>query len=146
MAFERHERTFLESSRVARLASIGPAGIPHAVPICFALDGTTLASALDEKPKTVAQSNLQRVRNIRSNPAVSVLIDRYTERWDDLAWVRIDGQATLVMPGSDGHRRAVCALRDKYDQYATHAIDDYPVIAITPDKVVSWGALEVRGD
>ena len=39
-------------ARVARLATVDPDGRPHVVPICFALDGDTLYTAVDEKPKS----------------------------------------------------------------------------------------------
>ena len=41
-----------ERERVARLATVGPDGRPHVVPICFALDGDTLYTAVDSKPKS----------------------------------------------------------------------------------------------
>ena len=49
--------------RVARLATIDPAGSPHIVPISFALAGDTLYSAVDEKPKRARR--LQRLANVR---------------------------------------------------------------------------------
>ena len=39
------------AARVARLATIDPDGRPHVVPIVFVLDGETLYTAVDAKPK-----------------------------------------------------------------------------------------------
>ena len=56
-----------ENARVARLATVDPDGRPHVVPICFALEGDVLYTAVDEKPKRTRA--LQRLRNIEANPA-----------------------------------------------------------------------------
>ncbi len=45
---------FIREARVARLATVDEAGQPLVVPICFALDGETLYSAVDSKPKRTA--------------------------------------------------------------------------------------------
>ena len=61
------------TARVAHLATADRRGRPHAVPICFALDGDTLYFAVDSKPKR--SPHLKRLDNIAANPAVSVLFD-----------------------------------------------------------------------
>src|SRR6202035_1751947 len=63
------------TAAVARLATIGPAGRPHLVPITFALDGDHIYTVVDAKPKTTA--NLRRLRNIAADPRVTVLADHY---------------------------------------------------------------------
>src|SRR6266540_4372757 len=54
----------LTTARVARLATTDPDGRPHLVPIVFALEGDTLYSAVDRKPKR--SSKLRRIENARS--------------------------------------------------------------------------------
>jgi PPOX class probable F420-dependent enzyme len=103
------------SARVVRLATIRPDGSPHLVPICFALDGDTLYTAVDHKPKRSRE--LQRLQNIAANPAVSLLADHYEEDWSQLWWVRADGLARVCEPGSDDHARAVELLCSRYTQY-----------------------------
>jgi PPOX class probable F420-dependent enzyme len=103
------------AARVARLATVRPDGAPHVVPICFALEGDTLYTAVDHKPKRSPE--LQRLANIAANPAVSVLADRYDEDWSQLWWVRADGLAHVADPGSDDHARAVELLSARYPQY-----------------------------
>ena len=49
---------FLAGRRVGRLATADARGRPHVVPICYVLDGDTLALALDEKPKRVGVRGL----------------------------------------------------------------------------------------
>ena len=98
-------------ARVARLATVGPDGRPHVVPICFVVDGDTLYTAVDEKPKRTRA--LRRLRNIEANPAVEVLIDHYEEDWSQLWWVRLRGRARVV----ERDERALELLCAKYEQY-----------------------------
>lgn len=65
------EQQYLREHRVARLATTDGQGQPHALPICYAFDGRVVYSALDEKPKRVAPTQLKRVRNIQANPRVA---------------------------------------------------------------------------
>ena len=98
------------SARVARLATVDPEGRPHVVPICFVLDGDTLYTAVDEKPKRTRL--LKRLANIEANPRVEVLIDHYEDDWSRLWWVRLRGSARIVEDP-----RAVDLLAAKYPQY-----------------------------
>lgn len=141
------EAAFLRAGRVARLATVGPDDAPHLVPICYDAafaDGALAAIhiALDEKPKRVGPAALRRVRNLLANPAVSLLIDRYDDHdWGRLAFLRVDGVADLLAPGEPGHAAAVAALRARYPQYGAMALDERPVIRVTPRGARSWGAL-----
>jgi PPOX class probable F420-dependent enzyme len=100
-----------EEARVARLATVGRDGRPHVVPICFVLDGDTLYTAVDDKPKRTRQ--LQRLRDIEANPHVEVLIDYYDEDWSQLWWIKLRGKARVV----DRDERAAELLSAKYPQY-----------------------------
>jgi PPOX class probable F420-dependent enzyme, Rv0121 family len=139
--WDRAERQYLETARVARLATVDPRGRPHAVPVCFAVDETRIVTPIDEKPKTEDPNALRRVTNIQTTPAVTLIADHYTETWDKLGWVQVRGTATVVSPTASSHRRAVAALRATYDQYADHALEQRPMIAIDPGQVISWGYL-----
>jgi coenzyme F420-0:L-glutamate ligase/coenzyme F420-1:gamma-L-glutamate ligase len=139
------QTAFLVRQRVARLATADAAGKPHAVPVCFALARNYIFIALDEKPKKVPASDLKRVRNILENPDVALTADRYDEDWSLLAFVMVRGRAELLEPDTGEHAAAVRLLRGKYHQYETMRIEDNPVIAIRPEKAVSWGALDEAG-
>jgi PPOX class probable F420-dependent enzyme len=97
-----------------------------------------LVSPLDEKPKSVAATDLARVRHIAANPDVAVVVDDYTEDWSRLAWVRLRGRASLVVAGDDGHAAALAALRAKYPQYERMALEERPVIRIAALRATSW--------
>ena len=135
------QSAFLVRQRVARLATADEAGKPHAIPVCFALAQPSVYIALDEKPKDVPVSRLKRVRNIIENPDVALVADRYAEDWNLLAFVIVRGRAELLEPDTDEHAAAVRLLRGKYHQYEAMRIEQNPVIAIRPEKAVSWGAL-----
>ena len=130
----------LRSARVAHLATADRNGQPHVIPICFVFDGKQFFSPIDEKPKRVAPNQLKRVRNVRANPRVSLVIDRYDENWRKLAYVLILGNARVLQRGM-AHRKAVRLLRRKYPQYRRMAIDERPIIVVTPKRVKSWGTL-----
>ncbi len=107
-------RRCVTEARVARLATIGPGGRPHLVPLCFALDHDTLVSAVDDKPKSTPA--LRRLDHVRSHPEVSLLVDHYDDDWSRLWWVRLDGTARVVEHGAE-HDDAIALLRAKYEQY-----------------------------
>jgi coenzyme F420-0:L-glutamate ligase/coenzyme F420-1:gamma-L-glutamate ligase len=136
------QTAFLLRQRVARLATADAAGKPHVVPVCFALARSSVFIALDEKPKKVPASDLKRVRNILENPEVALTADRYAEDWSLLAFVMVRGRAEVLDPETEEHAAAVRLLRGKYHQYEAMRIEENPVIAIRPEKAVSWGALD----
>jgi PPOX class probable F420-dependent enzyme len=136
----RREKLFVQSARVARLATADNKGRPHVIPICFALDGKELFSPIDEKPKKTAPLRLKRIRNIRANPHVAVVIDRYDENWRQLAYVLIKGRAKILLNGPK-HKRAIQLLRKKYPQYKKMRLEERPIIRITPKGYKCWGDL-----
>lgn len=138
------EQEFLAGHRVARLATVDARGQPFVVPICYIFAGGIFYSALDEKPKSVAPTHLKRVRNILGNPQVGLVIDEYDEDWSRLTYIQIRGQAKLVDPGGEEHTAAILLLRAKYSQYRQMAIDQQPVLRITPTSIVSWGAIDAQ--
>jgi PPOX class probable F420-dependent enzyme len=138
---------FIRGHRVARLATTSADGQPAVIPICYVTDGGRLYTPIDEKPKSVDPSSLKRVRNIRANPNIALVIDDYSEDWSKLAYVLISGNAEILSPGNDAleHGRAVELLREKYAQYRAMAIDKRPMIRITPVRIKRWLAGNEQG-
>ncbi len=136
---------FLASARTATLATRADGGHARLVPICFVvlhLPAAAIVTPLDEKPKQVADPReLERVRDILARPEVDLLVDRWSEDWTELAWLRILGRASLVEPGVPEHAAAVRALRAKYAQYAAHHLEERPAIRIDVLGGRSWGRL-----
>ncbi len=149
------QRRFVEASRTATLATISPTGRPRLVPICFVVGGDgpdgrlRIYSPLDEKPKASAEPHdLARVQDLLVLPEATLLVDRWSEDWAQLAWIRLDCRGELLEPEPrerEEHRTAIVALRAKYPQYATHRLEDRPVIRLTVDRVVAWGDLGEPG-
>jgi PPOX class probable F420-dependent enzyme len=129
-------RALFATAAVARLATVRPDGAPHLVPVCFALAGDTIYTAVDGKPKRTP--DLARLANIAAEPRVALLADRYEDDWTRLWWVRVDGEARLVT-GTDERERAVAALAAAYVQYAD-APPQGTVIAIEPHRFSGWRA------
>jgi PPOX class probable F420-dependent enzyme len=126
----------LTAARVARLATTDPDGRPHLVPIVFALDGDTLYSAVDRKPKR--SRTLRRIENARARPDVTVLVDHYDEDWERLWWIRLRGRARVLDDGGE-RERALALLAEKYPQYRD-APPDGAVLAVDIDEVRTWSA------
>ena len=139
--FDDRQRRYLETARIGRLATADADGRPSVVPICFALVGDDLVSPIDEKPQDAPPDGLRRSRDIAENPRVALVVDHYTEEWSRLGWLRVLGTATQLKPGESGHAAAVSALRDEYDQYVEHALEERPIVRIEPGSVRSWGTL-----
>ncbi len=133
---------FLERARVAHLATADAQGRPHGVPICFVCDGRDLFTPLDEKPKQVPAEQLRRVRNLRANPHVAVVVDTYDEDWSRLGWVMLFGIARLLRGGTR-HAEALRRLEAKYPQYRAMGLRARrpPIIWIRIERIVRWGAV-----
>jgi PPOX class probable F420-dependent enzyme len=140
-------RQFIREHRVARLATSDADGQPATIPICYAFDGEYLYVAIDEKPKSVPDHELKRVRNIRANPRVAVVVDDYSEDWSKLVYVLISGIAEIISwpENANEHRRAVELLREKYLQYRSMKLEERPIIKITPARIKRWAPIE-KGD
>ena len=128
----------IRSARTAHLATADASGRPHVIPICFVFDGKNFYSPIDEKPKRTAPSKLKRLRNIRENPQVALVIDRYSEDWSRLSYVLTIGRARIIQRGNT-RQQAIRLLRRKYRQYRTMAIHERPMISITPKQIIAWG-------
>ena len=137
-------RTFVEAARRATLATIAGDGRPRLVPVCFVLAADLAYIPIDEKPKDSADPLRPRAgpRHPR-RPRITLLVDRWDEDWRRLGWVRLEGRAGIVdaRPRRRSRRRRSSALRAKHPQYATHALDERPLIRIAVERVVWWGRL-----
>ncbi len=131
-------REFVESCRVARLATTDAAGEPHAVPICYVLIDERIYSVVDEKPKATLKG-LKRLRNIAANPRVAVLVDHYDDDWRQLAYVLIRGEAEIV-DHEDEYDAVLAALQTKYPQYRSMDLEvgSHPMLRITARTAHFW--------
>lgn len=139
--FDKEQRDYITRARIGRLATADSDGRPHSVPVCFSLLDETIVTPIDEKPKNRSPTTLQRSQDINENPRVTLLIDHYTEDWSKLGWIQIRGTAAHLLPNEPEHGPAVSSLRQKYEQYANHGLEERPIIRITPGSVLTWGEL-----
>jgi PPOX class probable F420-dependent enzyme len=126
---------FAESS-VAMLATVNADGVPHLVPVVFALHGNVIYTAVDAKRKSTHR--LRRLANIEANPRVSMLVDHYDDDWSQLWWVRADGVAAVHHSGEE-MAAGYAWLRRKYVQYQRIALDG-PVVTVEVQRWSSWHA------
>jgi PPOX class probable F420-dependent enzyme len=135
-------RSLLGSARVAHLATADQYARPHVVPIVFVLREGNLYFPLDRKPKREDDwHQLRRVRNIETNGRVSIVVDRYDEDWSRLAWVILDGVATILETGDE--RDVACReLTEKYGQYRGGSLHGRPVVRVVIERTVRWSAAD----
>ncbi|MEZ0066658.1 PPOX class probable F420-dependent enzyme [Streptacidiphilus sp. MAP12-20] len=127
-------RARVAAARSAQLATASAAGVPHLVPITFALEVDRLYFAIDHKPKS--STALRRLRNIYENPSVSVLVDHYADDWEQLWWVRADGRADVWNEGP-AREHALDLLAAKYPQYQ-QTRPSGAVVAIAIEQISGW--------
>jgi PPOX class probable F420-dependent enzyme len=124
---------FIRSQRVARVATVGPDGTPHNVPVCVVFVSGRLYFASDKRAR--------KVRNIRTHPTVALSFDQYGENWKHLAGVMVIGKGAVVRQGA-AFRRVRQALYRKYKQYARMApieVGQSVIVGVTPTETFSWG-------
>lgn len=125
-------RRLVTGSRVARMATIDPDGRPHIVPLVFVVEGDTLYSSIDDKPKGTPR--VRRLTNIRASPErVTVLIDHYEDDWPAVWWVRLRGTGRVLEEGQE-RDRGLALLAEKYPQYR----DMPPQGAVIALDVTEW--------
>ena len=128
------------AARVARLATVDAQGLPHLVPVTFALvtEGALdiVYSAVDHKPKS--SRRLRRTANVEATGVAALLVDVYDDDWTHLWWVRADGRGRVA--AGDEAARGVDALVHRYPQYGEHRPDG-PVIAVQVTRWSGWSAV-----
>lgn len=123
------------ASPVLRLATVDAGGRPHIVPCTFVVDDAgRIAIGIDNKPKTT--TSLRRLRNIAENQRVSLLVDHYSDDWDQLWWVRADGTAVIERSGY-AHETYWNQLKRKYPQYTGLTLEG-PVVVTTVERWAGW--------
>ena len=122
-------RSLFAAARVARLATAGP----HVVPICFAVDGDVVWTAVDDvKPKR--SRSLRRLDNVQADPRVSLVADHYEdEDWSRLWWARADGVAEVIEDAPDA-RALLC---ERYRQYL-ESPPPGPFLRVSVERWSGW--------
>jgi pyridoxamine 5'-phosphate oxidase family protein len=85
MVFTDAELEFLRSQRLARLATVGPTGWPHVVPVMYSLD-SSLAFEFDVDGV--------KLRNLKADPRAAMVVDAMGPK----RGVSMQGHADLIGP------------------------------------------------
>ena len=125
-------------SRHAVLATKRSDGGVDLVPVTFVVDGDSVFTLIDHKPKTTTA--LRRLRNISHDARVTLLAECYDDSdWSRLWWVRARGVASVVV---DGPVRDAAAqlIAKKYAQYRHNE----PTGAAISIEVAQWSGWSAR--
>ena len=69
-------------------------GGPRVLPVTFAVAEGRIWSAIDQKPKRAEEP--ARLRFLRRDPHAALTVDRYSDDWDQLAWVQVLGRVSIL--------------------------------------------------
>ena len=133
MRLKKAEARFIEWERVCRVATAGASGWPHGVPVCHVL--------WNGKIYFGSGNDAKKVLNLRANPRVAVTVDLYSDAWESLKGVMVQGSAKLIEKGPR-FRKIRQLLYAKYPQYPREAAldeKDSVIVEVTPTHVFSWG-------
>jgi PPOX class probable F420-dependent enzyme len=131
-------RQFLQRSRTATVASIGPDGMPHLVAMWYGLIAD--AVYLETKAKS------QKAVNLRRDPRMVFMVEA-GRSYDTLRGVSLEGNATIIEP-ADGQEYWDAAV-SVYERYnGAYSAQQRPavefmmnkrvVVKLVPDRIRSW--------
>ena len=122
------------AARVARVGTLDEQGRIHLAPVVFALQENQFYSLSDAGPRLA-----KRLRNLRHDPRVTILIDDYDEDWSRVWWVRLRGTGRVLEAGPEW-QLARRLLSEKYAQYASTPADSSagPVMAVEIEQCAGW--------
>jgi len=130
---KKAEARFIEWERVCRVATAGASGWPHGVPVCHVLWSGKIYFG--------SGNDAKKVLNLRANPRVAVTVDLYSDAWESLKGVMVQGSAKLIEKGPR-FRKIRQLLYTKYPQYPREAAldeKDSLIVEVTPTRIFSWG-------
>lgn len=129
MQFSKAEQRFLEENEVGRLATIGPDGMPHVVPVCYILTSGAFWVATDY--------GTRKYRNLQQNDRVALLVD---VGYDSNQGLLLQGRAKIFEKGQEFRRiYAVFFKKFAWVRDAPWKEGEAPFITIMATWKASWG-------
>lgn len=120
---------FLSEPNIAVVATTGPTGKPHAMPIWYLWrDGKVLFHTGPDSKK---------MRNLRQNDRVSIVVDTKVAPYKV---VIVEGTAA-ELPEDKALSREVAIHylgREQGERYSSGSNEPSTLVAVTPTKVISW--------
>ena len=115
------EIAYLQSQRLARIATVGADGQPHVVPVAFPYNPETETIDIGGHDGFAKR---KKWRDVKSNPKVAVVIDDIVSvnPWK-VRGIEIRGEAEMLMTGGQ-------SIVPGFDP---------EMFRITPKRVISWG-------
>jgi len=115
--FSDNELAYLAEPRLGRLATIGPDGLPHIVPLGWSYNPAL--DTIDIGGRDFART--RKFRNVQANSKAALVIDDVLPPWRPRAvMIRGNAEALEDAVSADGERLG-------------------PIIRIHPAQVISWG-------
>ena len=121
--FSPEQISYLQSQRLGRLATVGPTGQPHVVPVGFRYNPEL--DTIDVGGHDFAKR--KKFRDVQRNPKVAIVIDDIVSvnPWT-VRGIEIRGVAEVLTTGGESVIRGF----------------DADMFRIKPKRVVSWGSLQ----
>jgi PPOX class probable F420-dependent enzyme len=107
------------------------------LPVTYAIWGSRVVSAVDDKPKRVPGESVARVRWLRARPSAAFTVDHYDDDWSKLAWVQAIGDVEVLDAGAA--LDAVAALAERYPDYRRRPPSG-PLLSLAPRRLLWWRA------
>ncbi|MGH7413684.1 MAG: pyridoxamine 5'-phosphate oxidase family protein [Candidatus Rokuibacteriota bacterium] len=132
MRLTKAQAKLIQWERVARVATVGAAGMPHLVPVCQMLVRGKIYFASGKKAR--------KVLNLRANPRLALTIDLYSDDWDRIQGVMVQGTTRVIERGARFRvlRRRLYAKYPQYPREAALGESDSVIVELTPTHVFSW--------
>lgn len=130
--------TFLEQSRTATMATIGPTGMPHLVAMWYGL--------IDGKIYFETKLKSQKVKNLRRDPRIVVSVEAGLT-YDQLRGVSIEGEAVFIEDPEDPEFWAAgVSVFERYNgpyseemkPFVEMMLNKRAIIRVEPTRVRSW--------
>jgi nitroimidazol reductase NimA-like FMN-containing flavoprotein (pyridoxamine 5'-phosphate oxidase superfamily) len=131
MKWRKAEKNFVDSARVARLATVDAKGIPYNVPICPLLHSGKLYFG--------TAAGAKKVRNIKASAGVALVFDDYTEAWEHLRGIMVQGRARVVSARNfRGLRKKLYTKYLRYESTAPLDEGEAVIVEVIPQRKFSW--------
>lgn len=128
------ELAFLSEHSLCRLATASEGGMPHVVPVVYAMDGEDVLIAMDYGTK--------KLKNLRENLKAAVVVDETNPN----RGVLVQGECELFERGPE-YLRLLQILFDKFVYFRNNpwGEGESPILRLHPAKVVMWKTASRKG-